>query len=423
MHELKEKELPLPNEKTSGLVVFDVEGVLMPKKRYLFFEVGRNLTFSERVRILFIGLLYELGLISVKSALKHIFRPFKGIHVDELVRIFRRVPLMLGAEEVLETLKSKGWKTALISSGLPTIVVQDLASRLQADHAVGFELEQKNGILSGEIHGEVLEHGGKLPVLEQILETEKLAPKDCVIVADDRNNLPVLLPEALKIGYDPDFAVRVKADVVVTGSLREILAPIEGKRVEPEKRPSKNEILRESIHASGFFIPLLALYFGLLPTSLFIIIVTLFYATSELARIERKKLPIISHVTYRAATQPELFEFATAPIFFAAGILLTLLVYPNPVNSAAIAMFALGDSAASVVGRAYGKRPLPFNRGKTLEGSTAGFIFAFLAGIFYIAPWKALIGAVAAMVVEYLPLPVNDNLITPILTGAVLTVI
>jgi phosphoserine phosphatase len=395
----------------------------MPKNRYLFFEVGRNLALSERIRILFIGLLYELGLISVKSALKRIFRAFRGIHVDELVRIFRRAPLMLGAEEVLETLKSKGWKTALISSGLPTIIVQDLASRLQADHAVGFELEEKNGILTGEIHGEVLEHGGKLPVLRQILETEKLTPKDCAIVADDRNNLPILLPEALKIGYDPDFAVRVKADVVITGSLREIIAPIEGKRVETEKRPSRNEILRESIHASGFFIPLLALYIGLYPTAVFIIVVTLLYATSELAQMERKKLPIFSHLTYHAATQPELFEFATAPIFFAAGILLTLLVFPSPVRSAAIAIFALGDSTASIVGRVYGRRSLPFNRGKTLEGSTSGFIFAFLAGILYIAPWKALIGAFTAMVVEYLPLPVNDNLITPILTGAVLMVI
>jgi len=150
MRELKEKESLVTNEKTSGLVVFDVEGVLMPKKRYLFFEVGRNLTLRERIRILFIGLLYELGLISVKSALKRIFRAFRGIHVEELVQIFRRVPLMLGADEVFETLKRKGWKTALISSGLPTIVVQDLASRLQADHAVGFELEEKNGILSGE---------------------------------------------------------------------------------------------------------------------------------------------------------------------------------------------------------------------------------------------------------------------------------
>jgi HAD superfamily phosphoserine phosphatase-like hydrolase len=407
-------------KKKRRLIVFDVEGVLMPKKRYLFFEVGRSLSFSEFIKIGFIGFLYELGLISVKSALQRMFKTFKGMSANELVRIFRRVPLMPGVEEVFETLKREGWKTALISSGLPTTIVQDLALRLQADYAIGFQLEEKDRILTGEISGDVLEHRGKLTVLAKILETEKLTPNDCVVVADDRNNVPILLPEALKIGYDPDFAVRLRADIVVTGKLQEILAPIEGKPIEREKQPSRNELLRESIHACGFFIPLLALYVGLHVTALFIIVVTLLYVMSELARMERKNLPIISYITYHAASQSELFEFTTAPIFFALGILLTLLIFPNPAGSAAIAIFALGDSTASIFGRMYGKRALPYNRGKTLEGSTVGFLFAFLAGAFYIAPLMALMGALVAMFIEYLPLPVNDNLVTPLITGAVL---
>lgn len=405
------------------LAVFDVEGVLMPKKRYLFFEVGRKLNFPQFLKIILIGLLYELGLLSVKSALKRVCKAFKGMHVNELLHIFRGVPVMTGAEEVFETLRNEGCKTALISSGLPTIVVQDLALRLQADYAFGFELEENDGVLTGEIGGDVLEHRGKLLVLAKVLETERFTPKDCVVVVDDRNNVPLLLPEALKIGYNPDFAVRLKTDVVVTGKLQEILAPIEGRPVEREKQPSRNEILREGIHATGFFIPLLALYVGLFATALFILVITSFYVMSELARMERKNLPIISHLTYHAATQSELFEFTTAPIFYAFGILLTLIVFPNPANSAAIAIFALGDSTASIVGRIYGKRALPFNRGKSLEGSTVGFIFALLAGAFYIAPIKALVGAVVAMLVEYLPLPVNDNLVTPLVTGVVLTLI
>jgi HAD superfamily phosphoserine phosphatase-like hydrolase len=411
------------SNRKSRLVVFDVEGVLMPKKRYLFFEVGRTLHFSQFLRIVFIGFLYELGLLSVKSALKRVFKAFRGIHVDELVQIFRRVPLIPGVEEVFEILKTEGCKTALISSGLPTIIVQDLAMRLRADYAIGFELEENDGILTGEIHGDVLEYRGKLPVLAKILEAEKLTPKDCVVVADDRNNVPILFPQALKIGYNPDFAVRLKADIVITGKLREILPPVKGKPRAREKQPSRNELLRESIHACGFFIPLLALYTGLIFTGLFIFVITLLYLMSELARMERKTLPVISYITYHAATQSELFEFTTAPIFFALGILLTLLLFPNPTNSAAIAIFALGDSTASIFGRMYGKRTLPFNKGKTLEGSTIGFIFAFLAGAFYITPVKALIGAIVAMLVEYLPLPVNDNFITPLVTGAVLILI
>lgn len=79
--------------------MFDVEGVLIPKKRYLFFEVGRTLGFRQFVTIVLWGFLYEVGLISLKSALRHVFKAFMGIHVDELVRIFRQVPMMPGAEE------------------------------------------------------------------------------------------------------------------------------------------------------------------------------------------------------------------------------------------------------------------------------------------------------------------------------------
>jgi dolichol kinase len=93
------------------------------------------------------------------------------------------------------------------------------------------------------------------------------------------------------------------------------------------------------------------------------------------------------------------------------------------VSSAAIAIFALGDSTASLFGGLISKKPLPFNKGKTLEGSLVGFFFAFLAGSFFISPVKALIGAAVAMAIECLPLPVNDNILMPLCTGLVLMLV
>ena len=415
--------MPKPPQTKRKLIVFDVEGVLIPKKRYLFFEVGRTLGFRRFATIIFYGFLYEIGLISLKSALKHVFEVFRGIKTEELVRIFKRVPLMPSTLETFDALRYRGWKTALISSGLPTIVVQDLASTLKADHAIGFELGVKEGTLTGEIWGDAIEFRGKLPVLKRILEAEGLEPEECVVVADDRNNASMFLPEALKIGYDPDFVIRVKADKVIGGRLDEILHSIGEKPKQQGKKLSKNDILRESIHASGIAMPLLSVYVGLYPVALFILVVTLLYLMSELARMERKNLPLFSFLTHRAATQPELYEFATAPIFFALGILLTLLLFPFPANCAAIAIFALGDSTASIFGKALGTKTLPFNKGKTLEGSLIGFFFAFLAGAFFINPFKALAAAAVAMTVESLPLPLNDNLMTPLTTGLLLTFI
>lgn len=408
-------------ETEKKLVVFDVEGVLLPKKRYLFFEVGRNLKFQDFVRIVFCGLLYELGLISLRTAMKGLFKVFKGFTVDEFLRIFRQVPLMPDAKEVLAELRNNGWKIALISSGLPTFVVQDLAKTLSANHAYGFEPQTEDGKLTGDIRGDVIEPNGKLLVLTKILTYEEVSLKNCVVVADDRNNASLFLSDVRKIGYNPDFVIRMKADRVITGRLKGILAPIHNEPRQRGSLPSRNEVIRESIHACGLFVPILSGIIGLYPVAILILLVTLLYLMSELARMERKNFPIVSFITQKAASQAELYEFTTAPLFFALGILFTLLLFPSPANGAAIVIFALGDSSASIFGGILGKTSIPFNKGKTLEGSIAGFAFAFLGGVFIIDPVKALVGAITAIVVESLPLPLNDNIVTPVVTGAILT--
>jgi hypothetical protein len=96
--------------------------------------------------------------------------------------------------------------------------------------------------------------------LKRILEREGLKEVSCVVVADDRNNLPMMLPRALKIGFNPDFLVRVKADYVVTGSLEEILPLIGVEKPESQRLPSRNEVLREFIHACGFTVPFLLVF-------------------------------------------------------------------------------------------------------------------------------------------------------------------
>jgi len=408
-------------ETEKKLIVFDVEGVLLPKKRYLFFEVGRNLKFQDFIRMVFWGLLYELGLISLKAAMKHVFKVFKGFTVDEFLRIFRQVPLMPDAKEVLVELRNDGWKTALISSGLPTFVVQDLAKTLSANYAYGFEPETEEGTLTGDIRGDVLERNGKLQVLTKILNLEEVSLKSCVVVADDRNNASLFLSDVRKIGYNPDFVIRMKADRVITGRLKGILAPIDNEPRQRGSLPSRNEVIRESIHACGLFVPIFSGIIGLYPVALLILMVTLLYVMSELARMEKKNLPIISFITQNAASQAELYEFATAPLFFALGILITLLLFPSPASGAAIVIFALGDSSASIFGGILGRTSIPFNKGKTLEGSIVGFAFAFLGGMFIIGPVMAFVGAITAIAVESLPWPLNDNIVTPVVTGAILT--
>ncbi len=403
------------------LVVFDVEGVLLPKNRYLIFEVGRNLNLPQRFKLVFTGLLYEIGLLSLESALKRVFNLLKGFSVDEMLDIFKNVPLLPNVEAVFARLKEKGLKTAIISSGLPQVLVENLASRLKIDYAFGLELEMNNRILTGDIKGNVIKENGKSLALDEILRAENFKHIDCAVVADDRNNASIFHKEALRIGFNPDFAVALKSNHVVKGNLMEVVFILEGTQKKPRYSLSRNDAIREIIHASGVsVIPAAALFNSILVVFL-LVLTTLAYSASELARITRRAIPIISSVTLNAATPSEKHEFALTPIFLALGIALSLILFPSPINYAAIAIVSLGDSAASIFGKFFGKIPIPYNKAKNLEGSIAMFAFAFFSASIFLNPLQALIGAVTGTLIESLPTPFNDNILTPLATGAMLT--
>lgn len=111
----------------------------------------------------------------------------------------------------------------------------------------------------------------------------------------------------------------------------------------------------------------------------------------------------------------------TAP--YVLGIGLSLFLYSAPVATAAVCFLAFGDVAATAVGERYGKTRIG---DKSLEGTTAFILASMTAGFFLtligIAPMPAVIvlGALIAAGVELLPLPVNDNLVIPIVSGAVM---
>ena len=411
---------PQNTQQTSTrLIVFDVEGVLIPKRRYLLFEASRRVSIPNFIKMLWAGLLYEAGLTSLETALRTIYKQLSGLTLDDLLQLFKKIPLIPGAQEVTQHLKQAGFKIALISSGLPQNFIENLATQHNCDYAFGFELETSHGRLTGQISGDVIKPGGKALVLKRIMENESLTPQNCVLVADDRNNLPMFNLCSTRIGYNPDFLLANKSDIVVKGDLRETLPKLTGEAPSKMHSVSKNDVLRETVHVSGFLVALFTMYFGFnhFWVAFIIIVVTFTYIISELSRMLGVNIPLVSTVTWHAALQPEVHEFVTAPIFFALGIVLALLIFPAPVNYASIAIFCFGDGFATVFGKVIGRHIIPYNKGKGIEGTISGLIFAILGALIFVNPQKAVAGALAAMIVETLPAPINDNLTMPLAAG------
>jgi glycerol-3-phosphate acyltransferase PlsY len=92
--------------------------------------------------------------------------------------------------------------------------------------------------------------------------------------------------------------------------------------------------------------------------------------------------------------------------------LLAVEIFARPVAAGAIGFTVLGDGFAAIIGKAYGRTRF-FH--KTLEGAAGGLV-ACLAWASYLSPtgqlpWGvSLAGAMAASLVELLPIPLDDNL-------------
>ena len=102
--------------------------------------------------------------------------------------------------------------------------------------------------------------------------------------------------------------------------------------------------------------------------------------------------------------------------------LLAIAIFPQPIAAAALGYTVLGDAFGALVGRAIGRRKF-FN--KSLEGA-AGCLSACLVWAAYVVAFAhvpapvAVAGALAATVVEMLPIPLDDNLGITLAAGFVM---
>jgi phosphoserine phosphatase/dolichol kinase len=422
---IKAQDNPIQQSKIQNkLIVFDVEGVLIPKDQFIFFKVAEKKGLQVFVAAALFGLMYEIGLMSLKKSLKKIYGLLKGFRFDQFMSLFEEVPLKPGVEETFKKLKEDGFRIALISSGIPKVALQNLGKRLRVDYVSGMEIGVSDGLLTGEIWGDVIEPEGKAAALRRIIEDNGLMSYYCIGVADDRNNLSMLRLCDLKLGYNPDYLLSLKSDFSSRGEFSSIVPLIEGEHIKTSShRLSRTTSIREAIHISSFLVSFVCIYLlnRYIVASLVLVMATA-YMISEVERMFGTNLPLFTSITMLATRKSENQEFVTSPIFFALGIALPLVIFPEPIGYVSVTILTLGDGFASIFGQKFGTIQIPFNKPKYIEGTLFGFLLAFLGSLRFIDPFSAVIASAVGIFVESLPLPLNDNLTIPLISGLALIV-
>lgn len=225
------------------------------------------------------------------------------------------------------------------------------------------------------------------------------------------------------VAVNPELPILRRASFVLhTRDLEEILEFFpEGYRVgiTPQWMAVRHEVFRKGIHICAVAVPLVAAWSRSAALAL-VGATTLVFLSSEIARLLGMALPVFSDVTWRAMRSSEARGVALGPVLFGVGIWLTIFLFPERVATAGILILAVGDTAASLMGRAFGRTLLPHNSGKTVLGSLSLFAVGVIIAIFYVPlPWALLVGATGS-IVESLPIGAYDNLLLPLATSAVM---
>lgn len=414
--------------KNIKLVVFDVEGILLEAEvppvfsggGYLLFEATRRKGLYSFVHFVLISLLYLLRIISIETALREAFRVLKGLDRCALQEVFDTLIIRPGVFETSHELRRRGIKIALVSYGLPSFLLQPLAKSMDAQYAYGVELEMKDGHTTGEIGGVISRRDGKVLTLNEICRLEGISPEECLVVADDRNNCSLFQACGLSIGLNSDRDLSRCADILLESQdLSDVLVPVfnpSGVTTEIHSLTA-HDFSRLLFHISGLWVPCFGVLVGVRPLFFLIGFTVFIYCVSEYLRLTGRILPIITGITIVAARKRELRQFVLAPIYFALGIFLSLLLFPDSFGFAGIAVLTLGDSTASL-GHKMGKTRLAYNRLKSLEGSLAGFLTGMLGAALFTDLRFAVIGSFIGMVIESLPAPFDDNLTVPLSSAA-----
>ena len=196
---------------TRRLVVFDMDSTLIEA------EVIDLLAQAHGVgpRVAAITEQAMRGELDFNQSLTERLAMLKGLDESALAEIARQLPLMTGAERLIKTLKSSGYRTAIISGGF-TCFARHLQTVLGIDHAYANELEIVGGQLTGRVLGTVVDGQRKAELLRQIAAAEGVSLAQVVAVGDGANDLPMLSIAGLGIAFRAKPLVRREAPQAIS---------------------------------------------------------------------------------------------------------------------------------------------------------------------------------------------------------------
>ncbi|MEH6343838.1 MAG: phosphoserine phosphatase SerB [Bermanella sp.] len=139
----------------------------------------------------------------------------KGLDESVLASVAQRLPVTEGAERLVSSLKSLGYKTAILSGGFQYFG-RFLQKKLGIDYVHANELEIVDGKVTGNVTGTIVNGERKAFLLQEIANNEGISLQQTIAVGDGANDLPMLSKAGLGIAFRAKPLVRQNAEQAIS---------------------------------------------------------------------------------------------------------------------------------------------------------------------------------------------------------------
>ena len=203
----------------SKLAVFDFDSTLMDGETIDFF--AEVLGFRDEV--VAITERAMAGELDFYASLVERVALLKGLPQSKVDEICQNLPMMPGASEVVTGLKARGYKVVCFSGGFRS-ATKPACEKLGIDADFSNFLHAHEGILTGEVGGEMMYSQAKGDMIVRLQNLLGISQADTLVVGDGANDLSMFAEASTCIAFCGKPVLREAATHCVdTKDLREIL--------------------------------------------------------------------------------------------------------------------------------------------------------------------------------------------------------
>jgi phosphoserine phosphatase len=150
-------------------------------------------------------------------------RVLRGMPVADLEKFSENLQLNPGALELIGTLKTMGFKIALLSSGF-SFFMKRVFEEAGVDYAFSNSLKaDENGLLTGELQEPIITDEAKSEILDFIMSVENLKPEQVIAVGDGSTRSHFIKNVGLSIAFKPEDRSVATDGILSTDRISNIL--------------------------------------------------------------------------------------------------------------------------------------------------------------------------------------------------------